>query len=57
MADDCSRAGQNQKMYLSHYTKSNSELDLIEHRHGSEGYRAYFRLLEQVANGIIMNCH
>ena len=36
--------------YFPHYTKSNSELDLIEHRHGSEGYRAYFRLLEQVAN-------
>ena len=36
--------------YFPHYTKSNPELDLIEHRHGGEGYRAYFRLLEQVAN-------
>ena len=27
--------------YFSHYTKSNKVLDLIEHKHGSEGYKCY----------------
>ena len=36
--------------YFPHYTKPNSELELIEFRHGSEGYRVYFKLLELVAD-------
>ena len=36
--------------YFPHYTKSNRELDLIEYRHKSEGYRAYYKLLEMVAD-------
>ena len=36
--------------YFPHYTKSNRELDLIEYRHKSEGYRAYYKLLELVAD-------
>ena len=36
--------------YFPHYTKNTVEQDLIEHKHGAEGYRAYFRLLELVAD-------
>ena len=36
--------------YFPHYTKSTSELGLIEHKHGSEGYKAYYRLQELVAD-------
>ncbi len=36
--------------YFPHYTKSTIELDLIEHKHGSEGYKTYYRLLELVAD-------
>ena len=36
--------------YFPHYTKSIKELDLIEYRHKSEGYKAYYRLLEMVAD-------
>ena len=36
--------------YFPHFTNSNRELDLIEHKHGSEGYKAYYRLLELVAD-------
>ena len=36
--------------YFPHYTKSTSELNLIEHRHKSEGYKAYYRLQEMVAD-------
>ena len=36
--------------YFPHYTKSTSELDLIEHKHNSEGYKAYYRLQELVAD-------
>ena len=36
--------------YFPHYTKSNKVLDLIEHKHGSEGYKCYYRLLEMVAD-------
>ena len=36
--------------YFPHYTKSSRELDLIEHKHGSEGYKAYYRLMELVAD-------
>jgi len=36
--------------YFPHYTKSNKVLDLIEHKHGSEGYKCYYRLLEMAAD-------
>ena len=36
--------------YFPHFTKSTVELDLIEHKHGSEGYKAYYRLMELVAD-------
>ena len=36
--------------YFPHYTKRASELDLIEHKHNSEGYKAYYRLMELVAD-------
>ena len=36
--------------YFPHYTKSCKELDLIEHRHKSEGYKAYYKLLEMLAD-------
>jgi len=36
--------------YFPHYTKGTSELDLIEYRYGSEGYKAYYRLQELVAD-------
>ena len=36
--------------YFPHYTKRTSELDLIEHKHNSEGYKAYYRLQEMVAD-------
>ena len=37
--------------YFPHYTgKPNRELDLIEYKHGSEGYKAYYKLLELVAD-------
>ena len=36
--------------YFPHYTKSTIELDLIEHKHKSEGYKAYYRLMELVAD-------
>ena len=36
--------------YFPHYTKSTIELDLIEHKHGSEGYKAYYRLQEMVGD-------
>ena len=36
--------------YFPHYTKSTSELDLIEHKYNSEGYKAYYRLQEMVAD-------
>ena len=36
--------------YFPHYTKRTIELDLIEHKHGSEGYKAYYRLQEMVAD-------
>ena len=36
--------------YFPHYTKSTIELNLIEHKHGSEGYKAYYRLQEMVAD-------
>jgi len=36
--------------YFPHYTKNTIEQDLIEHKHGAEGYRAYFRLFELVAD-------
>jgi len=35
--------------YFPHYVHRKRELELIEHRHGSDGYSAYFRLLELVA--------
>ena len=36
--------------YFPHYTKSTKELNLIEHKHDSEGYRSYYRLMELVAD-------
>ena len=36
--------------YFPHYTKATSELALIEHKHNSEGYKAYYRLQELVAD-------
>ena len=36
--------------YFPHYTKSKRELDLIEHKYNSEGYKAYYRLQEMVAD-------
>jgi hypothetical protein len=36
--------------YFPHYTKKPIELDLIEHKHKSEGYKAYYRLMELVAD-------
>ena len=36
--------------YFPHYTKTKSELALIEHKHNSEGYKAYYRLQELVAD-------
>ena len=36
--------------YFPHYTKSTIELDLIEHKYNSEGYKAYYRLQEMVAD-------
>ena len=36
--------------YFPHYTKSTSELDLIEHKYNSEGYKAYYKLQEMVAD-------
>ena len=36
--------------YFPHYTKGCKELDLIEHRHKSEGYKAYYKLLEMLAD-------
>ena len=36
--------------YFPHYTKKTVELELIEHKHGSEGYKTYYRLMEMVAD-------
>ena len=36
--------------YFPHYTNRTSELALIEHNHNSEGYKAYYRLQELVAD-------
>jgi hypothetical protein len=36
--------------YFPHYTKRTSELELIEHKYNSEGYKAYYRLQEMVAD-------
>ena len=36
--------------YFPHYTHSTKELDLIEYKHGGEGYMAYYRLMELVAD-------
>ena len=36
--------------YFPHYTKSTIELDLIEHKYNSEGYKAYYRLQEMVGD-------
>jgi hypothetical protein len=36
--------------YFPHFTKSTIELDLIEHKHKSEGYKAYYRIMELVAD-------
>ena len=36
--------------YFPHFTEPSNELIFLEQKHGAEGYRAYFRLLEQVAN-------
>ena len=35
--------------YFPHFTVNSSELKFLEMKHGSEGYRAYYRLLETVA--------
>ena len=45
-----SRPDSKNVFYFPHYTKSTSELDLIEHKHNSEGYKAYYRLQEMVAD-------
>ena len=36
--------------YFPHFTKREVELKLIEHKHGAEGYRAYYRIHELVAD-------
>ena len=36
--------------YFPHYTKRIPELELIEHRHGAEGYMAYYKLLELLSD-------
>ena len=36
--------------YFPHFTKPNGELELIEYRYGSEGYMAYYKILELVAD-------
>ena len=45
-----SRPDSKNVFYFPHYTKSTSELDLIEHKYNSEGYKAYYRLQELVAD-------
>ena len=45
-----SRPDSKNVFYFPHYTKSTSELDLIEHKYNSEGYKAYYRLQEMVAD-------
>ena len=36
--------------YFPHFTKPNGELELIEYRYGSDGYMAYYKILELVAD-------
>jgi len=36
--------------YFPHFVHRSRELELIEHRHGSDGYAAYFKLLEMVSD-------
>ena len=45
-----SRPDSKNVFYFPHYTKRTIELDLIEHKHGSEGYKAYYRLQEMVGD-------
>ena len=45
-----SRPESKKVFYFPHYTKSTIELDLIEHKYNSEGYKAYYRLQEMVAD-------
>ena len=45
-----SRPESKKVFYFPHYTNSKRELDLIEHKHNSEGYKAYYRLQELVAD-------
>jgi hypothetical protein len=45
-----SRPDSKNVFYFPHYTKSKRELDLIEHKYNSEGYKAYYRLQEMVAD-------
>ena len=45
-----SRPDSKNVFYFPHYTKSTSELDLIEHKYNSEGYKAYYKLQELVAD-------
>ena len=45
-----SRPDSKNVFYFPHYTKKTSELHLIEHKHNSEGYKAYYRLQELIAD-------
>ena len=45
-----SRPDSKNVFYFPHYTKSTIELDLIEHKYNSEGYKAYYKLQEMVAD-------
>jgi hypothetical protein len=45
-----SRPDSKNVFYFPHYTKSTIELDLIEHKYNSDGYKAYYRLQEIVAD-------
>ena len=45
-----SRPESKKVFYFPHFVKKTVEQDLIEYKHGAEGYRAYYRLLELVAD-------
>ena len=49
-----SRPDSKNVFYFPHYTKSTSELDLIEHKHNSEGYKAYYRLQKMMGHSSIV---
>lgn len=50
MESKLSRPESKNVFYFPHYTKKTFELEFIEHQHNSEGYKAYYRLMELVAD-------